>query len=295
MSGRPDRAQVDRDQSLVVRRRTAEFQEVPREADAVRDAFLQSARAKPGDTASTLANADGATWARAVSRLQEVHGNAFMQRVVAEAQGIPSRLVGHAQSKIDLSQRTPANQSMRLHQAAVSVQRAGWFKRKWESFKERLGLKPDEEAMLEELKSALGRSQQLCSVGAAVTSSPDATKRLSTAAEKLGQAGKALGKSLSIRGTIRDILAFSDAVRALEKADPSKDTVAASKAFGAVFASAGKLGQRLPPGPWTPYFTFLSEAGDFFYNVSHGIIPGWRRRERNMIEGARKEGNEVFW
>ena len=99
MAGQSVRAQVSREQDSSVRRQTAEFQEVPgeAEADAVRDAFLRGAGPEPQGIAAALNGADGAARARAIGRLQRERGNAFVQRVVAESRGEPGRMVGLSQ------------------------------------------------------------------------------------------------------------------------------------------------------------------------------------------------------
>ena len=101
MSDEFDRSQLNRDPE-VTSRRPAEFQEVPgeAEADAVRDAFLQRAGSDPAGLASALARVDGATRAKAVNRLQEERGNAYVQRIVAESRGTPGRLVGRSQPEM---------------------------------------------------------------------------------------------------------------------------------------------------------------------------------------------------
>lgn len=82
--------------------RKPEFHEVPgeAEADAMRDAFLRSAGPDLSALAGALGNADGATLSRAVSRLQQEQGNAFVQRLVASARGAPGRLVGRSQPEM---------------------------------------------------------------------------------------------------------------------------------------------------------------------------------------------------
>ena len=79
-----------------------DFQEAPgeTEADAVRDAFLQNAGPAPASVATALTSADGSTQARVVSRLQQTRGNAYVQRVVAAARGIPGGLVGRTQPEM---------------------------------------------------------------------------------------------------------------------------------------------------------------------------------------------------
>ncbi len=100
MSNEYDRVQPGFDSAS--QRKPAEFQEAPgeSEADAVRDAFLQNAGASPVSQAAALTRADGGMRASAVSRLQQERGNAYVQRVVAEARGAPGRLVGQPQSEM---------------------------------------------------------------------------------------------------------------------------------------------------------------------------------------------------
>jgi len=102
MSDTFDRLQTKQDHDLVVRRREAEFQEVPGEeaANAARDAYLARATAGPGALPGALAEADGGTRARLLNRLQREHGNAYAQRVVSESRGTPGRLVGLSQSEM---------------------------------------------------------------------------------------------------------------------------------------------------------------------------------------------------
>jgi hypothetical protein len=80
----------------------SDFQEAPgeAEADASRDDFLAGAGHEPADLAAALGDADSATRARVVSRLQRERGNAFVQRVAAEARGTPGRLVGLSQPEM---------------------------------------------------------------------------------------------------------------------------------------------------------------------------------------------------
>jgi hypothetical protein len=100
MASQASRAQVSRDVEATVKRKAAEFQEAPgeAEADAVRDAFLKGAGPEPQGVASALSGADSAARARAIGRLQRERGNAFVQRVVSESRGEPGRMVGMPQS-----------------------------------------------------------------------------------------------------------------------------------------------------------------------------------------------------
>jgi hypothetical protein len=101
MTRQVQRLQSGNETEAALRRKPAEFQEAPgeTEADASRDVFLHGA-AGSTDLSGTLANADRATLARAVNRLQQEQGNSYVQRVVTEARGLPGRLVGQSQDQM---------------------------------------------------------------------------------------------------------------------------------------------------------------------------------------------------
>jgi Domain of unknown function (DUF4157) len=76
----------------------------------------------------------------------------------------------------------------------------------------------------------------------------------------------------------------SEAYEQLKRADPAKDSAQAAQAFDKMFTTVGKLGQRLPKGPWKFYFDFLSHFGDgrgFFYSVSGALDPERRPELRD--------------
>jgi hypothetical protein len=102
MSEELERTRVSRDGNAELQRKSRGFQTVPgeAEAEAVRDAFLQSAGSDPAQLASGLSRVDPAARGRAVGRLQQERGNAYMQRVAAEARGTPGRLVGRSQPEM---------------------------------------------------------------------------------------------------------------------------------------------------------------------------------------------------
>jgi hypothetical protein len=99
----PDRVQrlgSGNEAEAALRRKPAEFQEASgeAEADASRNAFLQGATAGSVGLAGALGNADQATLARTMNHLQQEQGNAYVQRIVSEARGMPGRLVGQSQA-----------------------------------------------------------------------------------------------------------------------------------------------------------------------------------------------------
>ena len=116
MSEESDRTRVAIQRESAVQRKAASFQEVPgeAEADAARDAFLRQAGTGPAGVASALTSADPASRIRAVSRLQEERGNAYVQRVVSEARGAPGRLVGASQAEMveEVAQRKDAGNQL---------------------------------------------------------------------------------------------------------------------------------------------------------------------------------------
>jgi hypothetical protein len=102
MSDEADRLRLRPEREPAVQPASPAFEEVPGEpeADAVRDAFLSRSGAEPAELGPALSGADGGVRARAVSRLQRERGNAYVQRVVAEARGAPGRLVGKSQPEM---------------------------------------------------------------------------------------------------------------------------------------------------------------------------------------------------
>jgi hypothetical protein len=100
MSDDQERAVVHREAEAA--HRAPVFQEAPgeAEAEAVRDSFLRGAGPKPEDVAAGITGADAVSRARVLRRLQQERGNAYVQRVVAEAQGTPGRLVGLSQDEM---------------------------------------------------------------------------------------------------------------------------------------------------------------------------------------------------
>src|SRR5712692_3405974 len=102
MSEESDRTRLHLQREEAVQTKPPAFQEAPGEgeAEAVRDAFLKGAGPTPADLAAGLNSADAVTRSRALNRLQQERGNAYVQRVIAEAQGTPGRLVGLSQPQM---------------------------------------------------------------------------------------------------------------------------------------------------------------------------------------------------
>lgn len=85
MSDERLRQQAQQEPRSIAHRESSELAEVPGEvqAEEARDAHLKSTGSAPDTFIAALAHADGAGRERIVSRLQQAHGNAFVQRLVA--------------------------------------------------------------------------------------------------------------------------------------------------------------------------------------------------------------------
>lgn len=178
-----------------------------------------------------------------------------------------------------------ANVKPSIRETTPSIQLQGESKEKsgtwWQKIKQFVGAEPaDEEKLLSDLNTGLKRSQKLCEMGSIFESNPEAATRLKQAGEKFGSIASILGKGLSIRSAARDIVHFIDAIETLEGLDIQKDPEKAAMAFGKLFASAGRLGKRLPNGPWSGYFEWLANSENFFTNMRRKINPEerWKRQ-----------------
>ncbi|MCJ7622743.1 MAG: hypothetical protein MUO76_04505 [Anaerolineaceae bacterium] len=81
-------------------------------------------------------------------------------------------------------------------------------------------------------------------------------------------------KVLDKRDKVRKLWSFVDALHAVPDSEGIvKDPAKAAKAFGELFSAAGELGDKLPTGPWTPYFKFLKGFTNFFSDMRYGLVP----------------------
>ena len=93
---------IRREKQAVAREQAAEFLAVAGEAEAERasSALLAGAAADPAGDPTLLHHADSGARARAVSRLQQEHGNSYVQRLVSAA-------VGPATGALAVQRQTP--------------------------------------------------------------------------------------------------------------------------------------------------------------------------------------------
>jgi hypothetical protein len=109
-------------------------------------------------------------------------------------------------------------------------------------------------------------------------------KKLKEVAEGFGDAADKLGKAKKTVDWINDKIQLYEDTTALVRAIQvlrKKETTAeeAAVAFDALFAAAGRLGGKLPDGPWSAYFEFLAafeSQGGFFANMIKKFMPANR-------------------
>jgi len=111
----------------------------------------------------------------------------------------------------------------------------------------------------------------------------DGRKQLSELAKQFGGAAKQLKRATSTIEYVdnklklyEDATELFEAVKAVNEARTSEQAAAG---FDALFSIAGKLGKRLPEGPWSAYFEFLegfAGQGGFFSNLVPKFLPANR-------------------
>lgn len=151
--------------------------------------------------------------------------------------------------------------------------------------------KTEDEQALEDLKKELRRAQEACD---SMTSGlfpkakrMDVRKHLKQAGENFGKAADAIEKGQNLAQHAEDITNFGLAVNRFAASDPSKDQAEFAAAADALFTAAGTMGEKLPEGPWTTYFTFLTHTGNFFSNMYEVMDNATSRR------GNPSEANEL--
>lgn len=167
--------------------------------------------------------------------------------------------------------------------AALVVQRDAWdaIGEWWNGL-----FSSDPKDVVRNLDSGLERVSQILDAAASTTIDPQKRSQL----EKLGKPIRGL---LGITSKIVQVLDTAEKIEAVEKIidalndipeDISSDPEKAADAFGRLFAAAGKLGELLPPGPWSEYFTLLSNARDFFSNmlVKTNVDFRWRDKFKHI-------------
>ncbi|MER3404465.1 MAG: hypothetical protein C4345_10865 [Chloroflexota bacterium] len=243
--------------------------------------------AEPARTAQTHRSARWLLATDAVTSLdQETTAQAgrspLIQRL-GEPTPLPLSLVGRTgdQSRVRI-----VHELQRVHGNAV-VQREilDWLRNLWRG----LTGTPGDQERVEGFVAKLRQASHLCSLAAQVFMHPAHQSRLRTAAERFSRIVDLVSRGLELRGAAQDVTAFIDAVNALQPIDLRHDQDRAARAFGQLFAAAGRLGQRLREGPWTPYFQFLGGMEEFFTHMRAALDPSvrWRRQFEELEREAR--------
>lgn len=117
-----DRTQLHRDRGVTFGREQAEFQAAPGGADVVREGFLAGRSLEPASQAMMLSHVDGTARAGIVSQLQRTHGNAYVQRLLADIVGHqrPSQVI-QRQGGGQPAGGTPAQPTGELKETTVPV------------------------------------------------------------------------------------------------------------------------------------------------------------------------------
>lgn len=145
----------------------------------------------------------------------------------------------------------------------------------------------DPEGAVRSMDTNLGRASKILELAATSPSgSPELRQKLARVkdgVDNLKSTTSGVVKVLDARDKVRKVWAFASAIESIPD-DVAADPEKAAQAFGKVFSTAGELGEMLPAGPWTPYFRFLQNFGDFFSNMLYGLDPKKKPSNRRFRE-----------
>ncbi|MFN8375275.1 MAG: hypothetical protein U0694_20660 [Anaerolineae bacterium] len=147
--------------------------------------------------------------------------------------------------------------------------------------KKKLGVTENEAQLAKDLAESLEKAKKICEKGAGIIPDEAAKTRLSQAAGMFGDVAEKLDTVVKYREYASEIVDFVDAVNRVNKVDIEKNPMEAADAFGALFASTGKLGKHME-GPWSAYFELLEQSRHFFSNVERGLIPSERENVKAL-------------
>jgi hypothetical protein len=176
--------------------------------------------------------------------------------------------------------------SRALNRSAELEKAPGIFERVKEWFED-----PDtkEQRAAENLSKKLSQAKQLAEGLSNVVGDKEVAEKLNTAGEYLGKLSEGLEKGVEIKGKVGKALAFIDAVNAVSKIDIANpnNSMKAAKAFDEMFSAAGELEDLVPEafkGPWSVWFTFFKDWGNFLSDVSRDLIPTERESFRRLLD-----------
>lgn len=246
-----------------------------------------TSRTAPALSRATLARVQAGAGNRAAGRLlarqrdPEVVGEEYAKEAQESAGGVKSRLTRWwGDLHLFESDRERAE---RLAKAAAGPEKAS-------------EIMDDSLKLAAYVDDALKASEATLEWTADAARYGDGRKQLSELAEKFGGAAKQLKRATATIDWLNDkIKIYEDAselyeaVKLLNGATTSEQAAAG---FDRLFAIAGKLGKRLPDGPWSAYFEFLegfAGQGGFFSNLVGKFKP-----ENRNLSGYDKETMDLF-
>ena len=138
----------------------------------------------------------------------------------------------------------------------------------------RIGGKGYTQKKAKELHERLEQAHTLVSAAESIAIEPVIRAKLSTAKDALHKVNGPIGKYLNVRDKIRNVIEVINAIDDFGATDASKDARKFARAAGSMFKAVGKLGEGLPFAG--PYFTILSNMGNFFTNMQNKLDPGLR-------------------
>lgn len=143
---------------------------------------------------------------------------------------------------------------------------------------------------LSDLKDYLEKGEQYTSNAATmayfVDLDPKSVQKMTTAADTLGKVRKTVSTTQGVCMDARAIVQIHEAIKLLN--DPAINrpgSEAAARAYGQLFAGAGRFAAKLPP-PANAYAAILEGCGDFFVNMQRKLDPEKRwKKQFEQIEG----------
>jgi hypothetical protein len=116
---------------------------------------------------------------------------------------------------------------------------------------------------------------------------PDDTK-IAEWGTKLEQYTKPADAALKTYKTVIESIDFLDTIikdiKKFNSIDLAKDPQDGAKKFDEIFADIGKLGSKLPDGPWQMYFTFMEGFKEGFFGL--GYRAGVGRIDKKVSEAT---------
>lgn len=127
------------------------------------------------------------------------------------------------------------------------------------------------EPKLADVQSAVDRAEQITQLGAAATSNPEVSSRLTQASRGFGQLKGYVDTAVNMEQSAEDAWDIIDSLSALDRLQNDDgswaDQPAAAREFGRLFAATGRVMERTNIPVLAQWGSFLAGAGNFFSNM----------------------------